>query len=72
MGMKRRGCNRGRSVAEKAGVWLEVRHGFASVDVEDLDAMFLCSAKKSQPGSQMRGARVGVLTLQTQVRVRGR
>jgi hypothetical protein len=70
--MERCSCNWSRSVAEEAGVWLEVRHGFASVDVEDLDAMFLCSATKSQPDSRMRDACVDVLTLQTQVRARGR
>jgi hypothetical protein len=41
--MERSGCNWSRSVAEEAGVWLEVRHRLAGIDVENLDAMFLCS-----------------------------
>ena len=43
MRMESGGCNWSRSVAEEAGIWFEIGHGQASIDVEDLDAVFLCS-----------------------------
>jgi hypothetical protein len=51
--MERSSCNGGRSVAKEAGVWFEVRHRLTSVDVKDLDPMFLCSTVKSQLTSQI-------------------
>jgi hypothetical protein len=41
--MERGSCDWSRSVAKEARVRLEIRHRLAGVDVEDLDAMFLCS-----------------------------
>jgi hypothetical protein len=35
--------NGSRAVAKEPRVWLKVRYGPAGVDVEDLDAMLLCS-----------------------------
>jgi hypothetical protein len=63
--MERSGCNWSRSVAEEAGVWLEVRHRLAGIDVENLDAMFLCSTM--QMSDRNRRLASGILTLRKRV-----